>query len=124
MASADFTRSLDRVREIDIMVTGRKSKRRITVPVWFARDADSLYLLPVSGSDTQWYRNVRKDPAIEMRAGRARASAEVRPLTRRRDVEHVIELFRARYGAGDVKRYYRKLNVALAVTLTNRASAV
>ncbi len=46
------------VREINITVTGRKSGRAITIPVWFVLEGENLYLLPVLGADTQWYKNV------------------------------------------------------------------
>jgi len=36
-------------------------------------DEDKLYLLPVQGSDTQWYKNVLKNPSIQIGA----ASVEV-----------------------------------------------
>jgi hypothetical protein len=49
---------LSRDREIKITVTGRKSGRTISLPLWFVWDDEKLYLLPVKGSDTQWYKNV------------------------------------------------------------------
>jgi len=45
---------LSRYREINLSVTGRKSGRTISQPVWFALDDDKVYLLPVRGSETQW----------------------------------------------------------------------
>src|SRR6267378_1905231 len=55
---------LSRSREINISVIGRKSGRTISNPVWFVMDEDKLYLLPVQGSATQWYKNVLKNPSI------------------------------------------------------------
>ena|SRR5204863_1757795 len=40
------------------------------------RKLDTLYLVPVQGSDTQWYKNVLKNPSIRIKAGGA--EAEVR----------------------------------------------
>jgi len=45
---------LARYRQIKISMIGRKSGRTISIPVWFVLEGDSLYLLPVQGSDTQW----------------------------------------------------------------------
>jgi deazaflavin-dependent oxidoreductase (nitroreductase family) len=56
-------------REIHISVIGRKSGRTISIPVWFVFDEEKLYLLPVQGSDTQWYKNVLKNPSIRIKAG-------------------------------------------------------
>jgi hypothetical protein len=47
-----------RDRQIKITVIGRKSGDKISIPGWFVLEGDKLYLLPVKGSDTQWYRNV------------------------------------------------------------------
>ena len=49
---------LSRYREIKLSVTGRKSGKTISMPVWFALEGEKLHLLTVQGSDTQWYKNV------------------------------------------------------------------
>src|SRR5258706_1803729 len=92
---------LSRYREINITVTGRKSGRAISNPVWFVFENDKLYLLPVQGSDTQWYKNVLKNPTIQVDAGGARAEVKVIPITDAKQVLSVVEEFRAKYGAGD-----------------------
>ena len=69
----DLKDRLSRYSEIDLSVTGRKSGRTISQPVWFVWDDDRLYLLPVRGSDTQWYKNVLKNPAIRVDARGAEA---------------------------------------------------
>jgi len=109
----DLRDRLSRNREINITVTGRKSGHAITNPVWFVSEGDKLYLLPVSGSDTQWYKNVLKNPAIRIDAGGAEGTFTAVPLTDAKQVPPVIEKFRKKYGAGDVKKYYSKLDVAV-----------
>ena len=104
---------LSRSREIDITVTGRKSGRAISIPVWFVLEGDKLYLLPVQGSDTQWYKNVLKNPSIRIDARGAEAEFKVVPLTDAKEVASVVAKFRAKYGASDVKKYYSKLDVAV-----------
>ena len=52
---------LSRYRQITISVIGRKSGRKISIPVWFVAEGDELHLLPVAGSETQWYKNVRQE---------------------------------------------------------------
>jgi hypothetical protein len=44
---------LSRYRQIKLTVVGGKSGTAITNPVWFVAEGDTLYLLPVRGSDTQ-----------------------------------------------------------------------
>src|SRR5690349_5882080 len=97
---------LSRNSEINISVTGRKSGRTISNPVWFALDEDKLYLLPVKGSDTQWYKNALKNPSIQIEAGDAEAQIKAVPITDAKQVSSVVEKFRAKYGASDVKKYY------------------
>jgi deazaflavin-dependent oxidoreductase (nitroreductase family) len=103
---------LFRSSEITISVTGRKSGRTVSNPVWFVFE-DKLYLLPVKGSDTQWYKNILKNPSIRVEAGGAKAELKAVPVTDGNQVKSVVEKFREKYGAGDVKKYYSKLDVAV-----------
>jgi len=107
---------LSRYSEIKIAVTGRKSGRCISIPVWFVFEDDKLYLLPVQGSDTQWYKNVLSDPKIRIDARGADAELKAVPITDSQKVASVVEKFCEKYGAGDVKKYYSKLNVAVLVS--------
>jgi deazaflavin-dependent oxidoreductase (nitroreductase family) len=106
---------LSKSREIKITVTGRKSGRTISNPVWFVLEEDKLYLLPVQGSETQWYKNVLKNPMIRVGARGEEANVKVVPITDARQVASVVERFRAKYGAGDVKKYYSRFDVAVVV---------
>jgi hypothetical protein len=76
-------------------------------------DDDKLYLLPVQGSDTQWYKNVLKNPTIRIKAGGTEAEFKVISITDAKQVSSVVEKFRAKYGAGDVKKYYSNFDVAI-----------
>jgi deazaflavin-dependent oxidoreductase (nitroreductase family) len=109
---------LSRYRQIKISVIGRKSGRTISIPVWFVAEADKLYLLPVQGSDTQWYRNVLKNPTIRLEARGVGEEFRATPVTDAKGVKSVIEKFREKYGATDVKKYYSKFDVAVTVPLT------
>ena len=104
---------LSRYRELNITVTGRKSGRAISNPVWFVLDGDKLYLLPVKGSDTQWYKNVLSKPAIQIDARGAEAEVKPVAITDAKQVASVVEKFRDKYGAGDVTKYYSKFDVAV-----------
>jgi len=113
-ASSDALKNrLLRSREITISVIGRKSGRTISNPVWFVLEDDKLYLLPVQGSDTQWYKNVVKNPMIRIKAGGTEAEFKAIPITDSKQLSLVVEKFRAKYGAGDVKKYYAKFDVAV-----------
>src|SRR5947207_10170287 len=89
---------LSRSREINITVTGRKSGRTISIPVWFVLEDDTLYLLPVQGTDTQWYKNVLKNPSIRIKAGGAEAEVKAVSVKDATQVKSVVEKFRDKYG--------------------------
>lgn len=104
---------LSRDSEIKITVTGRKSGRAISNPVWFVWEDNKLNLLPVHGSDTQWYKNVLKNPAIHVDVRGAKGEFKAAPVTDAKQVASVVDKFRAKYGDGDVKKYYSKFDVAV-----------
>jgi len=108
---------LSRSREITITVTGRKSGRTISLPIWFVWDDGKLYLLPVKGSDTQWYKNVLKNPMIRVDARGAEAEIKLVPITDAAQVSPVVEKFRDKYGTNDVKKYYSKFDVAVVAQM-------
>ena len=108
---------LSRSSEINITVTGRKSGRKSSRPVWFVVEGDDLHLLPVEGSDTQWYQNVLKTPKVEVEAGGAKSEFKAIPITEPAEVTAVADKFRKKYGPGDVKKYYSKFDVAVLVPL-------
>jgi deazaflavin-dependent oxidoreductase (nitroreductase family) len=108
---------LSRSQEIQIGVTGRKSGRAISIPIWFVLEGNKLYLLPVQGSDTQWYKNVEKNPSLKIDAGRATATVKVSPTADPKQVSSVVEKFRSKYGTSNVKKYYSKFDVALLAEL-------
>lgn len=95
---------LSQAHEITITVTGRKSGRAISIPVWFVLDEDKLHLLPVHGSSTQWYKNVVQNPAIRISAGSAESELQAIPITDATRVLSVVERFRTKYGASDMKK--------------------
>jgi deazaflavin-dependent oxidoreductase (nitroreductase family) len=120
MANEDFVKALESSREIELTVTGRRSGREISFPVWFVREGEKLYLVPVTGSDSDWYKNVLKTPAIRLAAGGARLAAGAIPVTDPAEVGEILGKFRARYGARDVAAYYPKQDAALEVPLALR----
>jgi deazaflavin-dependent oxidoreductase (nitroreductase family) len=109
---------LSRDREVKISVIGRKSGRTISIPVSFVLEGEKLYLLPVQGSGAQWYGNVLKNPTIRIDARGVGAEFRATPVTDAKAVKSVIERFREKYEAEDVKKYYSGFDVAVVVELT------
>jgi hypothetical protein len=117
MAAKEFSAALEGTREIDVTVTGRKSGRDISFPVWFVREGRTMHLLPVTGSDSNWYKNVLRTPKIRLSVNGADYRAEAVPVTDAAEVDGVVERFRDKYGADNVRAYYPKHDVAVQVPL-------
>jgi hypothetical protein len=117
MATADFKQALASTRELEIAVTGRTSGRKISFPVWFVHEGETLYLLPVKGSDSEWYKNILTAPTMMISAGGTESTVNVKPITEPHKVRQVVEKFREKYGVADVQRYYSKFDVAVEARL-------
>jgi deazaflavin-dependent oxidoreductase (nitroreductase family) len=112
-----FRQQLSLADEVTITVIGRKSGRSISIPVWFVLDGDQLYLLPVQGSETQWYKNVSSNSSLGVGVGKTSSDVQPRLIHDGTQVSLVADKFRQKYGAADVKKYYSKFDVALVVDL-------
>jgi len=108
---------LARYRQIRLSVIGRKTGKTISIPVWFVLEGEELFLLPVQGSDTQWYKNVLKNPVIRIHARGGEVEFQAARITDDKAVKSVVEKFREKYGAKNVKKYYSKFDVAILVKL-------
>jgi hypothetical protein len=117
MAVAHFARALQGTDEIELTVTGRSTGRRTSRPVWFVQDGEAIELLPVKGSDSEWFRNALTNPTITLAADGVEWSAKATPITDPARVREVVEKFRAKYGADEVAKYYSKFDVAVKVPL-------
>jgi deazaflavin-dependent oxidoreductase (nitroreductase family) len=115
--SEELQERLGRYRQITISVIGRKSGKMISIPVWSVLQGDQLYLLPVRGSETQWYRNVLHNPRIRVSARGLEAEFRAKRITGAKAVASVVEKFREKYGVADVKKYYSGFDVAVLVKL-------
>src|SRR5258708_22661746 len=80
MTDEDFLKALDSTGEIELTVTGRRTGREISIPVWFGREGDRLYFVPVRGSDSDWYKNALKVPTNALTACSAQLTARATPI--------------------------------------------
>lgn len=115
--SGEFVEALQGSNEVNLAVTGRVTGRQIANTVWFVQEGDTVYLLPVRGSDTSWYKNVRAIPTVRLRASGASVTAAAAAVTDYARIGDVIQKFRTRYGPDQIERYYSKLDAAVEVAL-------
>jgi deazaflavin-dependent oxidoreductase (nitroreductase family) len=109
----DFRKALASVDELQITFVGRKSGKRFSVPVWFAVDGTAVYLLPVGGIESKWYKSILKNPTMELEASGKTATAKAKPVTDKKRIDATVDRFREKYGASDVKKYYPAQNAAV-----------
>ena len=117
MSASDIKDVLQDTNEVDLTVTGRRSGQESTRPIWFVEEPDRVLLLPVSGSHSNWYRNVVKTPEIQLTADGAELRATAKPIEDAAFVSDTLEKFGAKYGADQVKKYYPEQDAAVEVPL-------
>ncbi len=98
-------------------MTGRKTGLQHSTPVWFVREGKTIFLMPTKGSRNQWYKNVQKSKEIKISSGTVSLDLVAKPITESKKVASVVERFRRKHGAADVKKYYSVFNAAVELTL-------
>jgi hypothetical protein len=113
----DFRRALDSAQELEISFLGGKTGKRFSIPVWFVISGDKLQLLPVRGTKSNWYKGILKNPMMDLEVSGKKISAESHPIQDTKTIEEIMDRFRSKYGAGDVKRYYPGQNAAVELQI-------
>ncbi|MCL4435673.1 MAG: nitroreductase family deazaflavin-dependent oxidoreductase [Thaumarchaeota archaeon] len=104
---------LSNAQELEVTVKGRRSGQSRRVPVWFVYDASRIYLLPVNGSDSEWFKNVLVNPSVRVSVAGRSVNLVAKPLTDPRVVKRVVEKFIRKYGEEEIQTWYQKLDAAL-----------
>ncbi len=117
MGAEELRSALQDGNEVELTTTGRKTGNESSRPIWFVLEEDKVLLLPVSGSESNWYRNVEKTPKIGLAADGADLQVEAKPTKDASTVEHVVQVFGDKYGADRVKEYYPGVDAAVEVPL-------
>ncbi len=117
MDGVEVQKALDSSVELQITVTGRKSRREFSTPVWFVREGKTIYLMPVRGSKNQWYKNVLKSKRIKISSGRVSLELAAKLINDSKRVVSIADKFRKKHGVADVKRYYARFDAAVELNL-------
>ena len=113
MTAMEFLEELKSRSEVELTV--KRSGKWTTRPVWFVVDGATIYLLPMYGTDTKWYKYATANPEIKLSVRGKKVRAEARPVLNAQKLTDVIDRFRSKYG--ELKSHYRKLDAAIAVTI-------
>jgi len=87
-----------RQSNIRLTTTGRKSGRKHTVTVWFVvAAADRIQVQHVQGDTAHWYKNLVKQPDVEVDFGQGPLSGRATPITDRAQIREVLRRVRRKY---------------------------
>jgi hypothetical protein len=78
MAAMEFLEALKSTSEVELTV--KRSGKWTTRLVWFVVDGATVYLLPMYGTDTKWYKYATVNPEIELSVRGKKVHAALRPL--------------------------------------------
>ena len=96
---------LAEAEEIVLITRGRKTGRPHVATVWSAYEDEGIWLRTDRSSD--WYRNLQGDPHCRIRVGTTELGAVREPIDdEAAALRHVVDLFRAKYGAEWVGDWY------------------
>ena len=99
-----------------ITVTGRKTKKKFSTPVWFVLDGEEkVILVPTKGSDNDWFKDLVKDPRIELSIDEISIPSNATLVRDSNQVKKVLDKFRAKYKSMWSESYYTKRDVCVEV---------
>jgi hypothetical protein len=113
MAESGLRNASEKSMEIELTVTGRKSQRKISRPVWFVYEDNSLYLLPIQGSETNWYKNILHDSDVKLSVAGQQYNGKSKTISDSNKVKEVVNKFISKYGESEVSKYYTKFDVCV-----------
>jgi deazaflavin-dependent oxidoreductase (nitroreductase family) len=100
-----------------LSVIGRRSGRESTRPVWFVRADEKLYLVPIDGTDSDWFRNLLAKPTVRLTVGGHELRTSATLITDGERVAEIVAAFRAKYGQANFERHYPKPDAAVELSL-------
>lgn len=125
MTDSEFLKALTSTEAIDLTVKDQKTGRSSSRPVWFVIESEKLYLLPMTGSDSKWYKNILVNAEVQISArsplrvlgmkGR-KLTANTKPI-QASEVADVVQKFKSKYGAAEISKTYSKLDAAVQVLI-------
>lgn len=116
MSSVNAGKQLDSSNELQITVTGRKSGKRISFPVWFVRENNTLFLLPLNGTDTQWYRNLERTKKITISSGNLKLEPSAKLVRDQKKIDLIVGKLRKKHSSAEVKKYYTKFDAGVELS--------
>jgi deazaflavin-dependent oxidoreductase (nitroreductase family) len=109
-----------------LTTTGRSSGRPHTIEIWFALHGATVYLLSGGGQDSDWVKNLQREPTVQLRIGTRRFTGRARVIDGPAEEDElarrlVTEKYQPGY-AGDL-RGWREASLPVAIDLEHRPTA-
>jgi deazaflavin-dependent oxidoreductase (nitroreductase family) len=98
---------------------GRRSGNPHTIEIWFGLDGSTLYLLAGNGERSDWVRNLRVEPDVQVRIDGVTYSAQARVVTDSAEDALVRQMLVAKYqpGYGSSLESWGQTSVPVALDL-------
>jgi deazaflavin-dependent oxidoreductase (nitroreductase family) len=115
----DISTELSSTEEIQITVTGRKTGKSHSAPVWFVYDEGNqqFSLLPLRGSHTNWFKNLQAKPMLGVGFGDKTFTVDALTKVDTGEAEEVAKKFRTKYGEEEVSKYYPTIDAFVRFSL-------
>ena len=113
----EFLNKLKNSSEVDITVTGRRTKKRFSTPVWFVLDGEKIMLLPTHSSHNDWFKNLVRDQRIELSVKGTVVNSKAKLVRDSEEAQRVLDMLRAKYRSMWSDSYYAKPEVCVEVPL-------
>ena len=109
-----------------LTTTGRSSRRPHTIEIWFALHGATVYLLSGGGQDSDWVKNLQREPNVQLRIGTRRFTGRARVIDGRAEEDELArrmltEKYQPGY-AGDL-RGWREASLPVAIDLQHCPTA-
>ena len=100
--------ALAREIECTLVTRGRRSGEPRPIVIWFAAVDRTVYLLSGGGEAAHWVRNLRADPAVEVRVGGRQFRGRARVVTPDEPADAAArDAIAAKYGTTGLRTWLR-----------------
>src|SRR5712692_982704 len=93
---------LEETPYLNLTTKGRKTGLNHNVELWFAYENGRLLFL--AHEDSHWWKNIEKNPRVEVEVSEILFQGKGSLVQQK--LEYVLTLFRQKYGASQVERWY------------------
>ena len=74
----------------------------ISRSVWFVHENNTLYLLPVQSSETNWYKNMLNNSTIKISINGTQITKNAKPISDSNKVKDIVDKFRSKYRGQEI----------------------